>query len=428
MAALAAPSRQSGGAFVTAKDAADEYDPGYGGYGGYDYGYDGGYGGDGYYGGNGGDAGFGGDSGYGGNTTDNPFIMSDDPYGVAVTASDAPRRHHHRSGSRSRSKPRRRRHSSSADATSTTSIRDLQRKVDAMPTPSVADVAASSLELWSGLGRARGGPQLVASRPASEAEREVAALRLQLLEERKRIKKELRSLKVGWEKADHRASSLEQELLVVRCAQNTLTKEVGAADVLSGWWRGRYVSAQREVETQMAAVQGCNSRVEALSQELERSKLQVRELEQAVALHDAGRDHLRKRIAEKDAQLEAASWQAEQQLKEADERRTTEYAAHKQRVGKVSERLEHFLDQVRSPPRSPHDLLESARNLLAICSQSARNLLAICSQSARHLLPLSPTLFAALPRSPPSCSCAASASTSTSGLAPRRLTSDSRPT
>ena len=62
-------------------------------------------------------------------------------------------------------------------------IRALQAKVDAAPTvPSNADMAASVVDMWDGLERRSLAP--AAAQGGSEAEREAAALRVLLLEER----------------------------------------------------------------------------------------------------------------------------------------------------------------------------------------------------------------------------------------------------
>ena len=232
-------------------------------------------------------------------------------------------------------KPRRRRHRSS-----TSGVRTMQGKDSAAEVlrPSLADMAAVSIDMWST------GPSADVS---FETAKEAAALRLLLLEERKRVKKELRPLKHAWETAERRASGLEHELLLVRCTQSLLSKEIGEADALSSWWRGQYTAALRDVEQQMTAVQGSNARVESLLQELERANLQIRELSTALALHDSGRDHLHRRLLEREAQLEVHGAKAEQQLQLIEERRTAELGAHEQRIHSVSDLLEHFIEQIR---------------------------------------------------------------------------------
>ena len=208
--------------------------------------------------------------------------------------------------------------------------------------PSLADMAAVSIEMWSGLEHTGSSADV-----SLETAKEAAALRFLLLEERKRVKKELRPLKHAWETAERRASGLEHELLLVRCTQSLLSKEIGEADALSSWWRGQYTAARRDVEEQMTAVQGCNARLESLHQELERANLQIRELSTALALHDSGRDHLHRRLLEREAQLEAHGAKAEQQLQLIEERRTAELCAHEQRIHSVSDLLEHFVEQIR---------------------------------------------------------------------------------
>ena len=101
--------------------------------------------------------------------------------------------------------------------------------------PSLADMAAVSIEMWSGLEHTGSSADV-----SLETAKEAAALRFLLLEERKRVKKELRPLKHAWETAERRASGLEHELLLVRCTQSLLSKEIGEADALSSWWRGQY--------------------------------------------------------------------------------------------------------------------------------------------------------------------------------------------
>jgi len=256
----------------------------------------------------------------------------------AATSTDHPngtvsrgRRSHH-------AKPRRRRHRSSSSG-----VRTMQGKDSAAEVlkPSLADMAAVSIEMWSGLEHTGSSADV-----SLETAKEAAALRFLLLEERKRVKKELRPLKHAWETAERRASGLEHELLLVRCTQSLLSKEIGEADALSSWWRGQYTAARRDVEEQRTAVQGCNARLESLHQELERANLQIRELSTALALHDSGRDHLHRRLLEREAQLEAHGAKAEQQLQLIEERRTAELCAHEQRIHSVSERLEHFVEQI----------------------------------------------------------------------------------
>jgi hypothetical protein len=108
--------------------------------------------------------------------------------------------------------------------------------------PSLADMAAVSIEMWSGLEHTGSSADV-----SLETAKEAAALRFLLLEERKRVKNELRPLKHAWETAEHRASGLEYELLLVRCTQSLLSKEIGEADALSSWWRGQYTAARRDV-------------------------------------------------------------------------------------------------------------------------------------------------------------------------------------
>ena len=362
---------------------------GSGGNDGYDGAYDGGY--DGVY-----------DGGY-------AFDAFDDVDAVP-TASDEPRRRRRRgSGLKgttsggavhatthsrgTRARRQHRRHSSSRGAThvASSSLRALQVAVDAAPVkPSVAELAAASIELWSGLDRgvssaaAAAGPASGtdggggsagkgggrASGRAAAAEREAASLRVLLLEERKRLKREVRALKQGWERADERAAGFERELIEMRCAHTSLAKEVALADSLTDWWHGRHTASRRDEEAAATALSGAHARVEALTQELQRAQLQGRELENALSLHDAGREHLRRRLAEREAALAEAGRRSEALLAEAEERRSAEMSAHRNRVGQVAERLEHFTDQLR---RERFDVAEWSTSV-ATCDALKRSL------------------------------------------------------
>ena len=80
-------------------------------------------------------------------------------------------------------------------------------------------------------------------------EREVEALRVLLKQERSRIVREVRSLKNGWEEADGRARGFEQQALMLRCAEATLTREIGHADRLTEWWRKAESDSRKRSET-----------------------------------------------------------------------------------------------------------------------------------------------------------------------------------
>ena len=76
---------------------------------------------------------------------------------------------------------------------------------------SAAEIAAAAVETWSGLvptGDARRRVSFIdADERAKEREamvREIEALRVMLRDERKRVQREVRSLKQGWEAADSR--------------------------------------------------------------------------------------------------------------------------------------------------------------------------------------------------------------------------------
>ena len=155
--------------------------------------------------------------------------------------------------------------------------------------------------MWSGLAPGRSVPPELA-----EVERANASLRVLLVEERRRIRRELRGVRRAWEVADARAQSFEQEALRLKCSESALLQEVSSADLTTSWWRERYAASQRESEEKQVVLQGYGNRIEALTQEVERSSLQVRELTTAISLHEVGRDHQRRRIAEKEELLQAS--------------------------------------------------------------------------------------------------------------------------
>ena len=113
---------------------------------------------------------------------------------------------------------------------------------------SAGELAAFAIETWRGLGGSADGPQRVrrgvtfydadsAAARVSELEKEANALRMMLTQERSRIVREVRSLRVGWESADGRARGLEGQTLMLRCSEATLTRELAHADQLTDWWR-----------------------------------------------------------------------------------------------------------------------------------------------------------------------------------------------
>lgn len=114
---------------------------------------------------------------------------------------------------------------------------------------SAGELAAFAIETWRGLGGSADAPQRPSRRGVtfydadsaaarvSELEKEANALRMMLTQERSRIVREVRSLRVGWESADGRARGLEGQTLMLRCSEATLTRELAHADQLTDWWR-----------------------------------------------------------------------------------------------------------------------------------------------------------------------------------------------
>ena len=144
--------------------------------------------------------------------------------------------------------------------------------------PSTGELAAAAIELWQGLGgtgRKRsvtfgGGADIdaVAAR-LHEAEREAAALRHMVTEERSRIVKEVRGMRTSWEGADKRAREFEQQALVLRCAEATLTREVAHADKLTHWWRKQEADTCALAERLQLELRAAAQRSGGLQDELE---------------------------------------------------------------------------------------------------------------------------------------------------------------
>ena len=238
-------------------------DYGYDGYGGYQAGYDG-YGGyqsaDGAY-----------EAAYGYGEGDRPGSVphrrrrrTSQPTGSGYGATGGE--------SRKKNRSRRRRPDQSGSSSSSKLVQWRTKGLDI----SQAELAAATIETWSGLERGGGSSSLTrsgqlppeAAHKVHEAEREAEALRVLLKEERRRITKEVRSLKGGWEAADKQSREFEQQALALRCSEAVLTRELATADKLTDWWRQADLGSKRRQEELMAAAKEQSDRAEKLTAQL----------------------------------------------------------------------------------------------------------------------------------------------------------------
>lgn len=140
-----------------------------------------------------------------------------------------------------------------------------------------AELAAATIETWSGLDRHQSSIALArrgelppeAARRLTEAEREAEALRMLLQEERRRITREVRSLKSGWETADKQSREFEQQALALRCSEASLTRELATADALTDWWRRADKDGRKRQDALMAEVKQQSERAETLAAQLD---------------------------------------------------------------------------------------------------------------------------------------------------------------
>ena len=226
---------------------------------------------------------------------------SDDAYAVGTAGAArrrdhrgrSPHRGHHQPAVDTQAPPRRRRrhHGSKVSRASHPHAKGEAQASSPAATlglppskPSVAELAAAAVEMWSGLNRASApgggggggsGGSSAGRPPHSELQDEVVALRALVQAERKKVLRDLRSLRRGWEAADARARGFEQEAIKRQCAEAALGKEVAQADALTGWWRTHHASMQQELETQLTTLHGQGTQIAKLSGELSASQLQV---------------------------------------------------------------------------------------------------------------------------------------------------------
>ena len=78
-----------------------------------------------------------------------------------------------------------------------------------------------------------------------------------------------------------------------------------------------------------------------------------------MALHEAGREHLRRRLGEASAALDAAAARTADEVSAVEARRAAEARAHRERVDKVAGTLDEFMEQLK---RERLDVDEWARS------------------------------------------------------------------
>ena len=146
--------------------------------------------------------------------------------------------------------------------------------------PSTAELAASAIEMWQGLGGSRrrshvtfqnaaADVEVVAAR-LHEAEREVETLRHVIQQDQRRIVKEVRAMRTSWEGADARAQTFEKQTLILRCAEATLTREVAHADGLTDWWRKQEASGRDLIDKLQADLKAAGKKSGGLETSLAR--------------------------------------------------------------------------------------------------------------------------------------------------------------
>ena len=152
------------------------------------------------------------------------------------------------------------------------------------PKLSQAELAAFTLETWSGLERPAGAAAIVrrgelppdVAKRLVDMESETEALRVLLREERRRITREVKSLKGGWEEADGRSREFEQQALKLRCSEATLTRELSHADELTDWWRRQESSSKRMQDKLLSEAKEQGNKSEALRSQLDQCVRAIR--------------------------------------------------------------------------------------------------------------------------------------------------------
>ena len=155
-----------------------------------------------------------------------------------------------------------------------------RHEIHALERPDASELAAYSIELWSTIEPA-GGTDVatVASsgQPASEglrhrlaeAKRETFTLKALLQDERKRIQREVKTLRAGWESADARARDLELQTLGLRCAEATLTRELSMAESLTGWWARAEAEGRKKREELGTQLRTSSAKIASLTTDLD---------------------------------------------------------------------------------------------------------------------------------------------------------------
>jgi hypothetical protein len=220
-------------------------------------------------------------------------------YRPTGATADEPSRSQHRHRRRHTSKPSSKLRHRSKSGEDGEHRRGRHRRTDKDSSkPTTAELAAAAVEHWKSLDPAdrhlplptHAGDSRAPSRASPlagqqdalvVASREAAALRELVHDERRRLHRELRSLKRGWESADERATRLEGQLISTSCSEASLAKEVAQADGLTSWWREQWAEGQRRAKAHADSLHAANQNVEGLTVQLEVAGVKVRALLQS---------------------------------------------------------------------------------------------------------------------------------------------------